>query len=114
MGIVSIAAVAMQNKLPDPLEAGWNGVPVCEKMHEDADNRILRCTFPPSIGHERHFHSRNFGYVISGGRLRIVDANGTREVDSETGSSSANEGVDWHEVVNIGDTTFVYLIIEPK
>jgi len=71
----------------DPLAAGWKGVPVCEKLHEDSDHRILRCSFPPGIGHERHFHDRHFGYALAGGRMRINDANGTREVDLATGSS---------------------------
>lgn len=100
--------------LPDPLEAGWNGTPVCEKLHDDREQRILRCTFAPSTGHERHFHSRHFGYAIVGGRMRITDANGTREVNLATGSSFNSEGIDWHEVVNIGDTTVVYLIVEPQ
>jgi len=103
-----------RSTLPDPLEAGWNGAPVCEMLHEDLDNRILRCSFPPATGHERHYHDRNFGYAIAGGRMRITDAKGTREVDLATGSSFASDGVAWHEVLNIGETTVVYLIIEPK
>jgi len=109
-----VGARATQPELPDPLEAGWNGVPVCEKLHEDSDHRILRCTFAPSVGHERHFHKRHFGYAIAGGRVRITDSGGTREVELATGSSFASDGVDWHEVVNIGNSTIVYLIIEPK
>ena len=112
--VAVVAANASHPELPDPLEAGWNGVPVCEKLHEDADHRILRCTFPPSIGHERHFHKPHFGYAIAGGRMRISDADGTREVDLATGSSFASDGVTWHEVVNVGDSTVIYLIIEPK
>ncbi len=112
--LVVVGARATQPPLPDPLEAGWNGVPVCEKLHEDSDHRILRCSFPPSIGHERHFHNRHFGYAIAGGRMRITDASGIREFDLATGSSFASDGVAWHEVVNIGDSTVVYLIIEPK
>lgn len=104
----------MQPSLPDPLEAGWKGEPVCEKLHEDADQRILRCSFAPSVGHERHFHVKHFGYAISGGRMRITDATGTREVDLASGSSFTSDGVDWHEVVNIGDSTVTYLIVEPK
>jgi len=115
--IASLAVVgsrATQPILPDPLAAGWNGVSVCEKLHEDSDHRILRCTFPPTVGHERHYHKRNFGYAIVGGRMRITDSNGTREVDFATGSSFASDGVVWHEVVNVGDSTVVYLIVEPK
>ena len=109
-----VGAWATQPELPDPLEAGWKGAPVCEQLHEDSDQRILRCTFAPSVGHERHFHNRHFGYAIAGGRMRITDSGGTREVELATGSSFASDGVAWHEVVNIGNSTVVFLIIEPK
>ena len=116
LGLLVVAAgfAAAQSPLPDPLNAGWKGKSVCEKLHEDTDNRILRCTFPPQVGHERHFHDRNFGYVINGGRIRITDSSGTYEVDLVTGSGSASDGVDWHEAVNVGDSTIVYLMVEPK
>lgn len=109
-----LSACAAQSPLPDPLQAGWQGQPVCEKLHEDGANRVLRCTFAAGVGHERHFHPPHFGYAISGGRARITDANGVREVDLVTGSSFASDGVDWHEVINVGHSTIVYLIIEPK
>ncbi len=112
--LLIVGACAVKSPLPDPLVAGWNGEPVCEKLHEDSNNRILRCTFPPAVGHERHFHDRHFGYAIAGGRVKITDASGSREVDLVTGSSYTSDGVAWHEVVNIGDSTIVYLIIEPK
>jgi len=108
------ATYADKSELPDPLEAGWQGVPVCEKLHEDADHRILRCTFPPGVGHERHYHPKHFGYAIAGGRVRITDADGTRELSLETGSSYSSDAVAWHEIENIGDSTIVYLIVEPK
>jgi quercetin dioxygenase-like cupin family protein len=101
--------------LPDPLAAGWEGKPVCEKLHEDDKLRVLRCTFPPGVGHEKHFHPRHVGYVIEGGRMRITDASGTREQDVPTGISFSNpEGIPWHEAVNIGASTASYLMIEPK
>jgi hypothetical protein len=46
--------------------------------------------------------------------MRITDAKGVREVNIATGSSFVSPGVPWHEVVNVGDTTVVYLIVEPK
>lgn len=107
-------ACAAQPSLPDPLEAGWEGRPVCEKLHEDPGHRILRCTFPPGVGHERHFHPPHFGYAIAGGRIRVTDADGSRELDLATGSSFVSNGVAWHEALNIGDSTIVYLIVEPK
>jgi len=105
---------AAPEPLPDPLEAGWKGRRVCEQLHDDAELRVLRCTFPPGVGHERHYHARHFGYAVTGGRVRITDANGSREVAVLAGSSLVSDGVDWHEVRNIGDTTLVYLLVEPK
>lgn len=46
--------------------------------------------------------------------MRITDSNGTREVDVPTGSDFASDGLEWHEVINVGDSTGVFLIIEPK
>ena len=113
--LVAIAPlVAAQSVLPGPLEAGWKGKRVCEKLHEDPEYRVLRCTFPPNVGHERHFHTRNFGYVVSGGRMRITDAHGTVEKELVAGTPSTSAGVEWHEVLNVGDTTVVYLLYEPK
>jgi len=109
-----LVACTVQTMLPDPLRAGWKGEAVCEKLHEDSDQRILRCTFPPGVGHERHFHDRHFGYTIAGGRMKITDSSGNREVDLATGISFASDGVAWHEVLNIGDSTTVFLIVEPK
>lgn len=75
--------------------------------------RLLRCSFPPGVGHEKHFHQPHLGYVISGGRMRITDASGTRIVDVPSATVFSNpSGVDWHEVLNVGDTTSIYLIYE--
>ena len=107
----SVLAVEL---LPDPLAAGWLGQPVCEKLHEDEQQRVLRCTFAPGIGHDKHFHVANFGYAISGGKMRITDAKGVRELELKTGSSFISDGTKWHEVLNIGNSTVVYLIVENK
>ncbi len=102
------------DRLPDPVEAGWKGASVCEVLHNDVEQRVLRCTFPPSVGHERHYHDRHFGYVLAGGRMQIKDTTGTRVVELAAGDHFTSDGVDWHEVVNIGDSTSIYLITEPK
>jgi len=46
--------------------------------------------------------------------MRITDDSGVREMDLATGSSYASDGVAWHEVMNIGETTTTFLIVEPK
>jgi quercetin dioxygenase-like cupin family protein len=115
-GVCLLLLYACDNNksLPDPLEAGWKGEAVCEVVQDDASLRVLKCTFPPGVGHERHYHKKHFGYTLAGSTFRIKDTTGTREVDIPTGLSFSNDGVEWHEVQNIGDSTSVFLIIEPK
>lgn len=107
-------ALIMKKALPDPLEAGWEGEKVCELLQETDKVRALKCTFPPGVGHERHYHAPHFGYILEGGTMRIKDANGTREQETPAGASWVSDGVDWHEALNIGETTTVYIIVEPK
>jgi quercetin dioxygenase-like cupin family protein len=102
------------NKLPDPLEAGWKNQAVCEVIEENDELRVLKCTFPPGVGHERHYHKAHFGYALSGSTFRIKDTTGVREVKVPSGTNYYNEGIEWHEALNIGDSTAVFLIIEPK
>ena len=112
--LLAQAAAPTPSPLPDPVQAGWKGKPVCERLTEDDKQRVLRCTFPPGGGHDRHAHAPHFGYALSGGRMRITDANGVRETVLATGSTFTSTGVAWHEVLNIGDTPVQYLIIETK
>ena len=78
---IAIAVYANDEPLPDPLAAGWNGESVCVDLHDDEKQRILRCTFPPGGGHEKHYHAPHFGYVLAGGKMRIRDDDGERVVD---------------------------------
>ncbi len=103
-----------KNNFPDPLQAGWKGQSVCEVLQDNAGMRVLKCTFPPGVGHERHEHAPHFGYTLKGSKFRITDAKGSREVDVPTGYDFINEEIIIHEVQNIGDSTAVFLIIEPK
>ena len=103
-----------KNELPDPLEAGWKNASVCELVEDRKNVRVLKCTFEPGVGHERHYHKPHFGYTLAGSKFKMKDTNGIREVDVPTGSHFYSEGVVWHEVLNIGDSTAVFLIIEPK
>ena len=112
--MLSVPMFGVAEELPDPVEAGWRGVSVCDVLREDAEMRVFRCTFPPGVGHERHFHGRHFGYALSGGKMRITSEAGTREVTLKTGSYFFSEGIAWHEGLNVGDTTVSYLMIEPK
>ena len=106
---------ALEDGLPGALEAGWQGHKVCELLHEDEMVRTLRCTFPPGTGHERHYHPPHFGYVLKGGgTMRITDDSGVRDSSGVTDGTWQSEGVPWHHVVNVGNTTSQYLIVEKK
>lgn len=103
-----------ENTLPDPLEAGWQGESVCEILHEDSVIRVLKCTFPPGVGHEKHQHQPHFGYTLQGGTFKITDANETKTIAVKTGTSWSKNTISQHEVLNVGDSTAIYLIVEYK
>ena len=109
-----VSSCNTKNDLPDPLKAGWNGLVVCELVEDNARVRVLKCTFPPGVGHERHYHNPHFGYTLSGSTFRMEDAEGIREVEVLSGTHFYSEGTQWHQVLNIGDSTAVFLIVEPK
>ena len=100
--------------LPDPLEAGWEGVKVCEVLEENDELRILKCTFPPGVGHEMHYHSPHVGYTLKGGTFKLDDIEGIREVTIPKGYTWTKDSITTHTVQNVGNTTSVFLIIEYK
>ncbi|MEO0696551.1 MAG: cupin domain-containing protein [Pseudomonadota bacterium] len=100
--------------LPHAADAGWKGEETCELLQDNDYVRAFKCTFKPGQGHERHYHNAHFGYILEGGKMEITDEGGTREQETPAGVSWWSNGVDWHEPVNIGDTTTSYIIIEPK
>src|SRR5712691_4535475 len=53
-------------------------------------------------------------YVLGAGRARVTDDKGTREIQGTPGIFRANPRIEWHEILNIGDTTLQYLVVEPK
>ena len=108
------ASSKTESTLPDPLAAGWKGEKVCEVLEDNDRVRVLKCTFPPHVGHEKHYHATHVGYTLAGSKFRITDTTGTREVNVPTGSHFYNDSILWHRVLNMGDSTAVFLIIEPK
>jgi beta-alanine degradation protein BauB len=101
--------------LPMALCAGWQGERVCEQLHEDAMIRILRCTFPPGVGHEAHYHPPHYGYVLSGeSTMRLTTDEGVEDRPVRAGAGFANDAEVRHQALNIGDQTTTYLIVEKK
>lgn len=121
-GLISLVALgacasasAQVAPLPMALCAGWEGERVCEVLQEDAQIRVLRCTFPPGVGHEMHYHAPHFGYVLEGNSvMRITTASGVVDRPVRAGSSFSNDGELVHAALNVGEETTRYLIIEKK
>jgi len=109
------SASAQIAPLPPALCAGWAGERVCEVLHEDTEIRVLRCAFPPGVGHEPHYHPPHFGYVLEGESvMRITTEAGVREAPVRAGGSFSNDEETRHAALNIGDQTTTYLIVEKK
>lgn len=109
------SASAQVAPLPMALCAGWEGERVCELLREDAQIRVLRCTFPPGVGHEMHYHPPHFGYVLDGNStMRITTADGVVDRPVRAGTSFSNDAEIRHAALNVGRETTRYLIVEKK
>jgi beta-alanine degradation protein BauB len=100
--------------LPTAFDAGWQGKQVCEPLFENDRVRAARCVFPPGGGHERHFHPPHWGYIVQGGTMRITTKTGSVDRVLKSGANWWSDGIEWHEAVNIGSETAIYIIVEPK
>lgn len=107
-------AVALAEDVPDAFAVEWQGQHPCEKLYEDAQIRIGRCTFPPGAVHLRHAHPGYFTYTLSGGKGQVQDAAGTRKTEARADASGNSPPIPWHEFSNTGDTTIRYLVVERK
>ena len=119
LGIVAGASVVtppvvMADDVPDALSVEWQGKKPCEKLFEDAQIRIMQCTFPPGAMHVCHSHPSYFTFVLSGGQLQMQDEKGTRKIDLVAGAFVDAPPIPWHQGTNIGETTVQGLIIEKK
>ena len=114
---LSACATASAQVAPSPMAlcAGWANERVCEVLQEDAQIRVLRCTFPPGVGHEMHYHPPHFGYVLEGNSvMQITTASGVVDRPVRSGTSFSNDVEIQHAALNVGTETTRYLIIEKK
>jgi quercetin dioxygenase-like cupin family protein len=114
LGLLISASAAISEDVPDALSVEWQGQHPCEKLYEDAEIRAMRCTLAPGAIHVRHSHPGYLAYTISGGKAEVRDDKGTRQGQPKTGGFSNTPPTPWHEVINIGDTTLSFLVIEKK
>ena len=116
LGMMLLTALfaARAETIPDALSVEWQGHKLCEKLFEDGYIRMARCTFPPGTIHLCHSHPSYISYVLSGGEARVTDEKGTWEGEVRAGTFVDSAPVRWHEIVNTGNTTLEFLLIEKK
>ena len=66
LSLLAAPSAVMADDVPDALSVEWQGKKPCEKLFEDAQVRIARCTFPPGAVHACHSHPSSLTYVLSG------------------------------------------------
>src|SRR5215831_20148290 len=96
IAVLAVPMTASAEDVPDALSVEWQGKKPCEKLHEDDQIRVLRCTFPPGAKHVRHQHPANFVYALSGGKFQIENASGIRDAELATDAYVLNKPVPWH------------------
>ena len=112
VALLMIPFAAVAENVPDALSVEWQGKKPCEKLYEDHQIRVARCTFPPGVVHVRHSHPGYLSYALKDGKAQVQDEKGTRQVEVHAGTIADVPPVPWHEVTNVGDTTLQYLIVE--
>jgi quercetin dioxygenase-like cupin family protein len=112
--VALVPRTVMAEEVPDAFSVEWQGKHLCEKLYEDSQVRIGRCTFPPGAVHACHSHPGYFGFTLSGGRGQVRDARGIRQGETKPGDHRNNPPIPWHEYTNTGDTTISFLVVEKK
>ena len=113
-GVLDAVEMAKADDVPDALSVEWQGKKPCEKLFDDAQVRVVRCTFPPGAVHVCHSHPGYLSYVVNGGQGQIQDEKGIRKIDVVSGALLDVPPTPWHEFANVGDTTIQFVVVEKK
>jgi quercetin dioxygenase-like cupin family protein len=114
LALLVVPLSVLADNVPDALSVEWQGKKPCEKLFEDTQVRVARCTFPPGTMHVCHSHPSYLTYVLSGGKAQVQDEKGTRNLDIVAGAFADVPAIPWHEFANTGETTLQYLVVEKK
>jgi quercetin dioxygenase-like cupin family protein len=82
---------------------------------ENAHVRVLQYTLLPGALDHWHTHPPRVGYVLSGAKIRVTEADGsTHDYDEKTGDSYWVDFSPLHDTLNIGTTPYIALLVEVK
>jgi beta-alanine degradation protein BauB len=77
--------------------------------------RVLQYTLPPGALDHWHTHPPRVGYVLSGAKIRVTEADGSHEdYDEKTGETYWGEFSKLHNTLNVGTTPYIALLVEVK
>ena len=82
---------------------------------ENDQVRVLQYTLLPGAIDHWHTHPPRVGYVLSGAKIRVTEADGSHEdYDDKAGEIYWGEFSPLHNTYNVGTTPFVALLVEVK
>ena len=77
--------------------------------------RVLQYTLLPGALDHWHTHPPRVGYVLSGAKIRVTEADGShQDYDEKTGDTYWGDFSPLHDTLNIGTTPYVALLVEVK
>lgn len=77
--------------------------------------RVLQYTLPPGGRDHWHTHPPRVGYVLSGAKIRVTEADGSSEdYDAKTGETYWGEFSPLHDTLNLDTKPYIALLIEVK
>jgi quercetin dioxygenase-like cupin family protein len=77
--------------------------------------RVLQYTLLPAALDHWHTHPPRFGYVLSGAKIRVTEADGSHEdYDEKTGDNYWADFSPLHDTYNMGSTPYVAVLVEVK
>lgn len=82
---------------------------------ENDQVRVLQYTLLPGARDHWHTHPPRVGYVLSGSKIRVTEADGSHEdYDEKTGDSYWDGFSKLHDTLNFGTTPYIALLVEVK
>ncbi|HEU4826831.1 MAG TPA: hypothetical protein VFS85_10155 [Dongiaceae bacterium] len=82
---------------------------------ENEHVRVLQYTLLPGALDHWHTHPPRVGYVLSGAKIRVTEADGsTHDYDEKTGDTYWGDFSPLHDTLNIGTTPYIALLVEVK
>jgi quercetin dioxygenase-like cupin family protein len=79
---------------------------------ENEHVRVLQYTLLPGALDHWHTHPPRVGYVLSGAKIRVTEADGShKDYDEKTGETYWGDFSPLHDTLNIGTTPYIALLV---